>query len=168
MTGGSARGLQHSAVALLCVLSLPALASEFEIELKADVVFVTNQGSEVDPSLQGMKQTFAKEGLAFTSYKKLSSHKVVLPPQKPVEVPLANQKKAILTLEGLKKGAASINVKIGALTATYSLGREGSVFINFDRAQGGEFVLVLSPSGARKSRRALDGFRPAWFPAPRE
>jgi hypothetical protein len=128
-----------------------ASAEDAKVQLNADVVLMSNQGNTVDPALASMKDTFSKEGLLFSSYKRLSSQRVVLTSKKPTEVSLPNQQKAVLKLEGVKHGAATVAVNIGAVNTTYTVGRAGSVFINFGH-QDGELVLVLSPVAASHPR----------------
>jgi hypothetical protein len=151
-----------SCVVLMCALGLAgaAWAEDAHVQIHADVVLMSNQGNDVDPSLVIMKDTFTREGFSFHSFKRLSSQKVALSSQKATELALPNHKKAMLRVDSVHRGGANVSVKVGAVNTTYTLGQEGSVFINFGHQNGGELVLVLSPIGAKHPRRALESARP--------
>jgi hypothetical protein len=128
-------------------LSTPAWAQDEKVELKADLVLVSNQGSTVDAGLEGMRDTFARKHFNFTSFKRLSSETTRLDAKKPKEIRLPNGKSATLTLLKIQKGEATVEVTVGKVVTTqYTLGREGSVFVNTGRLQDGEVFLVLSPA----------------------
>src|SRR5439155_59019 len=78
----------------------------------------------------GMKATFIKEHFNFTSYKRLSTEKVMLRQKKGTDISLPGNKKGTLKLEGIQSGEATVAATVENLTTTYTLGREGSVFIN--------------------------------------
>jgi len=135
------------AVLLTVGLSVPAQAQEEKVELKADLVLVSNQGQTVDAGLEGMRDAFARKHLNFTSFKRLSSEAVRLDAKKSRDIRLPNGKNASLKLLKLEKGEATVEVIVNKVVNTqYTLGREGSVFVNTGRVQDGEMFLVLSPS----------------------
>lgn len=139
------------ALAATLTVGVCAVAEEGRVEVVADVVLMSNNGKAVDPALASMKETFSKEGFSFSSYKRLSSEKVTLQQNKATEIKVPDNQHATLKLESLKQGTATIAVKVGAVNTTYTLGREGSVFINFGHKDG-ELVLVLSPITSKKAR----------------
>lgn len=134
----------------LAVVHAAAVRAEDHVQVNADVVQMSNQGNSVDPALASMKSTFSKEGFAFSSYKRLSSQRLSLSSKSPTDLALPNGQRATLKLDGVKNGAATIAVRVGAVNTSYTLGKEGSVFINFGHQNGGELVLVLSPVGAKR------------------
>ena len=74
------------------------------------------------------------------------------------EITLANQKKATLKLEELQGNTAKLRVRIPPLDTTYTLGREGSLYIASGPHGGGDLWLVLS---------AVESARPRRLPMPR-
>jgi hypothetical protein len=127
-----------------------AQAPEEKVELKADLVLVSNQGSAVDAGLEGMKDAFAQKHFNFTSFKRLSSETLRLDARKAKEIRLPNGKSASLLLLKLQNGEATVEVTVGKVVKTqYTLGREGSVFVNTGKLQDGEVFLVLAPSGGK-------------------
>jgi hypothetical protein len=130
------------------------------------VVLASNEGTGVDPpSLAPMKDKFLKEGFAFTSFKQLKEQKLVLVKGRPAEVKLPNGVTVTLKLEAVDNGVAKVRVRVPPTDTTYSLGREGSVFIGGGHHEKGTLVFVLSPSESAKHRRWVPAIalRP-WFP----
>lgn len=128
--------------ALFFSLALPAQAAE-KVEVVAEVVLASTSGNLIDPpSLARMKAEFAQ--FKFTSFKRLSQQTVVLSGA-PTVLNLPNKKKVTLKLESLKAGVATIGVDSPPLKTSYTLGREGSVYITSGKHAEGDLVLVLSP-----------------------
>lgn len=141
--------------AVLCggLVAAPARAAgdEGKVQITADVVLVSNQGNSVEPGLESMKERFAREHFNFTSYKKLSSETVWLDMRKPREIKLPSGKAAELKLLKPQAGATTVEVTVANVVKTiYTLGREGSVFVNTGHLQDGEVFLVLSPASTGK------------------
>lgn len=124
----------------------PAAATQ--VTVKVDVVDASNQGTDVQPpSLAAMKATFTQSGFDYHSFRQLSSEKVTLAPNAPRTLRLPNGRTATLKLLSLKDNVAKIQVSVPPLETTYSLGRQGSVFMQAGPHNGGMLVLVLSPAG---------------------
>ncbi len=137
--------------ALFAVVSSSALADEPKVEVLADVILASNEGTAVDPpSLVAMKTEFASAGLAFSSYQRLSSERLSLTKQKPSELKLPNGKVATVKLEDIKNGTAQVKVNAGNTEVGLKLGREGQVFVQAGAFRSGQLVLMLSPGSARK------------------
>lgn len=140
--------LVRSTLFAALVIGAVALAAAPKVTVQVDVVHASNQGSEVQPpSLQAMKSAFTQSGFNYQSYRQLSSEKVELTPNAPRQVSLPNGKTATFTLIGVKDNVAQVKVSVPPLETTYSLGREGRVFLQAGPHKGGMLVLVLSPIG---------------------
>jgi hypothetical protein len=134
------------AVAALALAPGMARADEAKVEVNVDVVHLSNQGNEiVPPSLSEMKKKFDEQGLVFSSYRQLSSSKLVLELNKAQRVKLPNAKTVPVKLVELKEGVAKIAVEVKGTTTMLSLGREGSANWNVGGHKGGQLVLVISP-----------------------
>lgn len=148
MSAGHTRGWPVTVALLL--LAFPgqsrAEGDELKVKLQVNVVHVSNQGTHVDEGLAPMKEAFSRQHFLFTSFRLLTSQRVTLHGRRPEEVALPNKRKAKLSLLGIASGTAKVTVSVEkGPEVTYELGREGSVFINTGRHQGGELVLMLSP-----------------------
>lgn len=134
-------------VGSLALFAAPADAlAQDKVKLNIHVVHVSNQGNVVDPpSLVAMKESFAKEGLQFSSYKQLSTQTVELVGNKASDISLPNGKKASLQLQKVDQGVAVVDLTVAPLKTTIRLGREGSVSQAAGKYQGGQLVLVVSP-----------------------
>lgn len=123
-----------------------ALAAAPKVTVQVDVVHASDQGTEVQPpSLRSMKDAFTQSGFNYKSYRQLSSERVDLTQNTPREVRLPNGRTATLKLVDVKDNVAQIQVRVPPLETTYSLGRQGSVFMQAGPHNGGMLVLVLSP-----------------------
>jgi hypothetical protein len=120
------------------------------LEVNAQFAALSNEGTDVDPALLGVKGQLEREGPHFSSFKLLSSARVELPMNKSVSVaaPHADPSQAKLTLKTMASGKADVEVEVADVHTTYRLGDEGPVLINYGTADG-ELVLVLSPVPAR-------------------
>ena len=150
------------------VLPAPARAEDPKVDLRAEVILASNQGTAIEPaSLSSVKDEFASAGIVFTSYKQLSAEKLSLDKQHPAEVKLPNGKTASLKLEDLKDGKATVKVRGLGAEVVIQLGREGSVFQRVGAHQGGQLILMLTPGRGPKPRSAPPGCRVAAPQPPR-
>jgi hypothetical protein len=129
-----------------CLLALPALA-ENRVALLAEVVQASNDAAGVDPGLEKMREQFAKSGITYKSYRRVSHEQLQLAAGKPAEVRLPNAKTATLTLLSVKGSQSQVSVSLPPLQTTYTLGREGSVYLQAGPHANGVLILVLTPSG---------------------
>lgn len=137
----------HGGTALaVLLLALPALA-ENRVALSADVVQASNEGAGVDAGLERMREQFAKSGIVYKSYRRLSHEQLQLAQGKAVEVRLPNTKTATLTLLSLRGSQSEVSVSVPPLQTTYTLGREGSVYLQAGPHANGVLILVLTPAG---------------------
>lgn len=127
------------------VLTLP-VAAENRLSLWAEVIQASNEGTAVDAGLEKMREQFAKSGIVYKSYRRLSQEQLQLVPGKPVEVHLPNAKTATLTLLSLKGSRSQVSVSLPPVQTTYTLGREGSVYMQAGPHANGVLILVLTPS----------------------
>ena len=127
------------------VLTLP-VAAENRLSLWAEVVQASNEGTAIDAGLEKMREQFAKSGIVYKSYRRLSQEQLQLVPGKPVEVHLPNAKTATLTLLSLKGSRSQVSVSLPPVQTTYTLGREGSVYMQAGPHANGVLILVLTPS----------------------
>jgi hypothetical protein len=132
---------------LLALLVVPqvVLAADPSVRITADVVQASNESDTVDPALQPMKDKFAKSGISYRSFRKLSSEVVELRQGKPTEMKLPNGRTATLKLEELRGRKALVRVTVPPVETVYELGREGSVFVRAGKQGDGVLILVLSP-----------------------
>jgi hypothetical protein len=131
---------------LAALVSLPALAQN-ALPLVVEVVHASNDPSGVDPGLERMRDQFAKSGITYKSYRRVSRDQLQLVAGKPAEVKLPNAKVATLTLVSAKGAAAQVSVSLPPLQTVYTLGREGSVYLQAGPHSGGVLILVLTPGG---------------------
>ncbi|MCI0573468.1 MAG: hypothetical protein L0Y66_22215 [Myxococcaceae bacterium] len=134
-------------IAGLFVAGTAAAQEEPKVPVQVDVVVVSNQGSEVQPrQLAQMKQTFASQGLRFSSFRQLSSNRVEVARNTPAHVSLPNGKTATLRLIELKEGTARVSLEVPGVISSMEtkLGREGTVYQKVGEYQGGNLVLALS------------------------
>jgi hypothetical protein len=136
----------RSALLAAVVLALPAFA-ENHVALLAEVVQATNDTAGVDPGLEKMREQFAKSGITYKSYRRVSHEQLQLAAGKPAEVRLPNAKTATLTLLSVKGTQSQVSVSLPPLQTTYTLGREGSVYLQAGPHANGVLILVLTPSG---------------------
>jgi hypothetical protein len=137
------------ALATCAVLfAVAAQGEEAKVEVMAEVVVASNTGSALEPpKLAKMKEEFAKSGIHFSSFRRLSERKVALSKGgAPVQVELDEGRAASLRLEELKEGKATLKVSVPKLVdTTYTLGRSGSLFIKAGKHRQGQLILVVSP-----------------------
>lgn len=128
---------------LFAVLVFAPLAfADGAVAVQADVVFASTTAGKVDPSLVKMQQTLSAK-TKYLTLEKRSSQKLSLD-AKGATVALPNGKSALLTLEGLKEGVATLRVKLPPTDATYSLAKEKSFYLQGGPHEGGDLWLVLS------------------------
>jgi hypothetical protein len=139
------RGLARPALLAALLLALPVLAQS-RVPLLAEVVQASNEGTGVDPGLEKMRDQFAKSGITYKSYRRLSHEQLQLAMGKPAEVRLPNTKTATLTLLSVKGSLSQVSVSLPPLQTTYTLGREGSVYLQAGPHASGVLILVLTPS----------------------
>jgi hypothetical protein len=140
------RAASGSTVLAALLLATPALA-QTHVALAADVVQASNEGAGVDAGLEKMREQFAKSGIVYKSYRRVSHEQLQLLPQRAVEVRLPNAKTATLTLLSLKGSQSQVSVSLPPLQTTYTLGREGSVYLQAGPHANGVLILVLTPVG---------------------
>lgn len=140
------RRAQASTALAAVLLALP-VAAESHVALSADVVQASNEATGVDAGLEKMREQFAKSGIVYKSYRRLSHEALQLAQGKAVEVRLPNTKTATLTLLSLKGSQSEVSVSLPPVQTTYILGREGSVYLQAGPHATGVLILVLTPGG---------------------
>lgn len=139
------RRLARPAVLAAAVLAFPALAQN-HVSLLAEVVQASNDGTGVDAGLEKMREQFAKSGITYKSYRRVSHEQLQLSLGKAAEVRLPNAKTATLTLLSVKGTQSQVSVSLPPLQTTYTLGREGSVYLQAGPHANGVLILVLTPA----------------------
>ncbi len=137
--------LPRSSLLAAALFALPVLA-ESRIAVLAEVIHASNEAAGVDPGLEKMREQFAKSGISYKSYRRVSHEQLQLAQGKPVEVRLPNGKNATLTLLSVKGSQSQVSVSVPPLQTTYTLGREGSVYLQAGPHASGVLILVLTPS----------------------
>jgi hypothetical protein len=139
------RRTQVAAALAALLLALPATADN-RVALSADVVQASNDAAGVDAGLEKMREQFAKSGIVYKSFRRLSHEQLQLAQGKAVEVRLPNTKTATLILVSLKGSESEVSVSLPPLKTTYTLGREGSVYMQAGPHANGVLILVLTPT----------------------
>jgi hypothetical protein len=129
-------------VLFVLVLGAPAYADDKKVPVQAEVVVASTQAGAVDPALAPMQLTLATR-VKYRSMHKVSSVRLELSAA-PSSVALPNQKVAEVTLLGVKDNVAQLRLKVPPLDATYSLGKEKSLYVQAGPHAGGDLWLVLS------------------------
>ncbi len=171
MTFAKGRNPAAIGAVVVAMLLLPGAArAQAKVDVQADTVLVSNKDATIDPpELVKLKENFLKNGLAFTSFKRLKSARLSLEQGKPARVDLPNKKAVTLRLESVKDGTARVQVDVPPVSQTLTLGREGSVSTVAGEHEGGKLVFVLSPASAAKPRRSAPlSSRPQALVCPRE
>lgn len=140
-------------IALTYVLSAGVARADEKVDILAEVVHASSQGTALDPpQLEKMKNELARKGLRFTALKRLSEKKVAVHVGKPEEIGLPDGRKATLSLAQLKDDEATVKVTVAQrnkpqplLETTYRLARDKSTYIHCGAYKDGELFLVLSP-----------------------
>lgn len=140
------RKAHRSTVLAGLLLATPAL-SENRVVLSAEVVQASNESTGVDAGLEKMREQFAKSGIVYKSYRRLSHEQLQLALGKAVELRLPNAKTASLTLLSMKGSQSQVSVSLPPVQTTYTLGREGSVYLQAGPHANGVLILVLTPTG---------------------
>ncbi|HXX31158.1 MAG TPA: hypothetical protein VEJ89_10620 [Myxococcaceae bacterium] len=140
------RGRPGWASLAVLVLALPA-AAEPAVAVVVEVVQASNDGGGVDAGLERMREQFAKSGISYKSYRRISREQFLLALSKPAEVKLPNGKTGTLTLVAVKGASAQVSVSLPPLQTVATLGREGSVYLQAGPHAGGVLILVLTPAG---------------------
>ena len=140
------RAVYPSTVFAALLLATPALCQS-RVVLSTDVVQASNDGGGVDAGLEKMREQFAKSGIVYKSYRRLSHEQLQLALGKAVEVRLPNAKTASLTLLSMKGSQSQVSVSLPPVQTTYTLGREGSVYLQAGPHANGVLILVLTPTG---------------------
>lgn len=147
------RARSTAVLALLSLgLLLPPLAAhaqEQKVKVQVEMVLVSNKDNTVDPpELAQMKETFRKQNINFTSFKRLSVETTEVGMQKATDVRLPNGSTASLRLVAVKEGSTTVHVEIPQQSSVdVQLGRQGSVYQKAGKHVGGELILVLSSPG---------------------
>lgn len=142
MTAGPGRS-----ALLASLLVASAAAAQPAVALVVEVVQASNEGTGVDPGLERMRDQFAKSGITYRSYRRISRDQVQLAAGKPSDVKLPNGKTGTLTLVSVKGSTAQVSVSLPPLQTVATLGREGSVYLQAGPHAGGVLILVLTPAG---------------------
>lgn len=119
-----------------------ALADEPKVPVQAEVVFASTRPGEVEAPLKKMQDTLAAK-TRYLTLRRLSTQKLELE-AKDQSLKLPNEQVVTLRLEALKKGIATIRVKIPPSDTTANLGREKSLYLQAGAHEGGDLWLVLS------------------------
>lgn len=121
-----------------------ARAQGQKVKVHVTVVYLSNEGNAVDPSLAEMKKSFDASGVRFSSYQQMSSKEEELTTGKPMEIALPNGSKATLTLTGIDKGTAKVDLAVAGVKTGVALGRERSVYQDAGAHKSGKLMIVLS------------------------
>lgn len=144
---GELMGWTRAVGACIFFVTVTAARAEPKVLLRASVVLASSHGTLIDPpELVRIKDLFDRQGLPFTSYKRLSTQTLELQKQKPINVLLPNQQTVSVLLVDLVGGTARIQIGVAQFArVVLALGRKGELFQHAGEFQGGHLMLVLSP-----------------------
>jgi hypothetical protein len=117
-------------------------ADDVKIPVQVDVVYASTKAGAVDESLKKMQSTLAAK-TRYLTLTLLSTQRVELEAREH-SLTLPNRSSATLKLEALKKGMATVRVKVASADSTSTLGRERSLYVHAGSHDGGDLWLVLS------------------------
>jgi hypothetical protein len=116
------------------------------VSVQVEVVHAQVSGKQVDPpSLKAMQDAMAKK-VKYGTLKRISLQKLTLQLKSAHALKLPNAVNASLLLEGLKADVATLKVSVPPASATYQLGKKGSLYVQAGPFQEGDLWLVLSPA----------------------
>jgi hypothetical protein len=131
--------------ALVLGLSLGAVsaqAGDVKVPAQAEVVFASTRPGTVDPALAPMQAKLGAR-VKYLTLRSVSTTRLELSAARST-LSLPNRKTAELTLVHVKDNVAQVKVKLPPLDATYSLGKEKSLYVQAGPHEGGELWLVVS------------------------
>ena len=131
------------ALASVASFGVAAVLAAAPVKVDVQVVHASNGAPHVDPGLDKMREGFEKNGLRFTTYRRLSRETVSLTVGKPVEVALPG-KKATLTLQPGEHARPHVAVTVLPLQSTVELSPDASAFLQAGPHDNGQLVLVLT------------------------
>jgi hypothetical protein len=134
--------LLRRSVLFAALFLTPVALADGPVSVQADVVFASTTAGKVDPSLVKMQETLGAK-VKYLTLEKRSSQKLTVD-AKGATLALPNGKSALLTLEGLKAGVATLRVKLPPADATYSLAKDKAFYLQGGSLENGELWLVLS------------------------
>lgn len=130
------------ALPFVLVLAAGPAAAEDTVPVQADVVFASKEPGVVEPALAPMQATLGAR-VKYLTMKRLTTKRLELGAATS-RVELPNRKVAELQLVALSKNVAQVKVKVPPLDATYSLGKEKSLYLQAGTHEQGDLWLVLS------------------------
>jgi hypothetical protein len=131
------------ALALAAALAAAAAQADGErVPAQAQVVFASTRPGVVEPALAPMQAKLGAR-VKYLTLRSLSSTRLELS-QARSSVGLPNQKTAELTLVRVKDNVAQVQVRLPPLDATYSLGKDKSLYVQAGPHDGGDLWLVVS------------------------
>ena len=126
------------------LLGTAASAAEPTVSLYMDVVRASNQGTDVDPALQRMKQKFAQKGISYQSYKRVATEHLTLVKGHPFQHKLPNGNLATVRLNDVKGNRAHVHVTVPPVDSDYEVGEHGSVYLMAGPDGEGTLIFRLS------------------------
>lgn len=130
------------ATLLALALASSAWAEDKKVAVQAEVVLASKEAGQVDTALVPMQTALASR-VKYLSLKSLRTVRLELT-SAPTPLALANQKTAELSVVAIKDNVAQVKVKVPPVDATYSLGRDKSLYVQAGAHAGGDLWLVLS------------------------
>jgi len=131
------------ALASVASLGVAAVLAAAPVKVDVQVVHASNGAPHVDPGLEKMRQGFEKNGLRFTTYRRVSQETLSLTAGKPAEVALPG-KTATLTLQPGEHARPHVAVSVPPLHSTVELSNDASAFFQAGPHDNGQLVLVLT------------------------
>ena len=131
------------ALASVASFGVAAVLAAAPVKVDVQVVHASNGPAHVDPGLEKMRKGFEKNGLRFTTYRRLSQETLSLTPGKPADVTLPG-KTATLTLEPGEHARPRVAVSVPPLRSTVELSPDASAFLQAGPHDNGQLVLVLT------------------------
>lgn len=145
MTRAFAPHLLARALVLCLAVGLSGAAlADGPTKFTVRTVLASNDGKDVDPALEGLKDQFAD--FDFTSYKLLATKKLSLELNQDGEVALPGDRKVIITPTGDAAGGklkVKVNI-VGKLSMTYTIDRGGTIIAGGLKHGGGKLIIAIT------------------------
>ncbi|MBI3620733.1 MAG: hypothetical protein HY208_00895 [Nitrospirae bacterium] len=139
------------AIWLLALLSLsaPTLAAGAEpIRLGVEVIYASNEGQRVDPSLAGVERQL-RASFRYSSYQRIGSHELVRPIGQQGTVPLPGGRTLLLAPQGISGGSVVLLASIQdggriLLNTELKLANGGTILVGGPAHQSGVLILAIT------------------------
>jgi len=149
------RRVRHSRIAALLVglvlasAGSPLLAAAGEaVRLGVEVIYASNEGQRVDPSLAGVERQL-RSSFRYSSYRRLDSHELVRSIGQQGTVPLPGGRTLLLAPQGVSGGSVILLASIqgggrALLNTELKLANGGTILVGGPSHEAGVLILAIT------------------------